>query len=323
MSEGPAKEEFETQIIKDFDMTKTLLLSLLSNLDLTILNINFPHIITKLYYYKFDNLSELKEKCLFRMYDKKIYSYPEIEQINDPNLRNYLKSDCCIETCFSCIDVLNTTKKQLDDIMNIPHYYCLKYVISKISNVKILNDLLFKSCQKKTSNLNVVKILLEKGININIRDEGKNQPISYCCLYGHVDIFKILINRCEIDPTYNDKEFMFAAACANGHVKILEMLFETYKDFDSKNKKASFHHACKKGRVEVVKFLLEKDAKIDVKLYGGIDYFQIAFANNGMEIIKLLGEHTERTRENINLLEDEMRSKKEIYKTRAKKVRFS
>lgn len=96
MSVGATAEEikeFEAEIINDFKIPQNELLALLSNLDLTVLNKNFPHIITFLDYYKFDKMSELKEKWLFDMYDKNTCMSPQVEQITNQILLDYLKSE--------------------------------------------------------------------------------------------------------------------------------------------------------------------------------------------------------------------------------------
>lgn len=300
MVDGATKEEvqeFETKIMKDFGLTEEELTNLLENLDLNILNLNIAHIFTMLDYYNFDSMQKLKEIWLFDMYNKYTYTNPDIEQITNPFLKDYLKSDCCLNLDWSCLSKLihprdiycphRSYDAQMYDIVKLSHKYCIKFLLSKIHDSYTLNTLLFMSC--KHNNYNIVETLLEKNIDLEIQNNDKETPFFVACLHGHTEIVKLLLTKdIEINMKNSYGRTVLVEACYRNHVEVLKLLLKSGIVSDQKLEEKIFSDMCRHGFIEIANLLLERCDNVDAKDFNGDTPFYLCCAGNYIEIVKLL-----------------------------------
>lgn len=291
MTENAMKEEvqdFETKIIKDFELTKEQLLNLLENLDLTILNLNAVHLLTMLDYYKFNNMSKLKEIWLFSMYDQNTCSTPVIDQITNPFLQDYLKSECCINSNSPCITkIKNKQTDEIDEIAQLNHSHCLKYLISKINNTQDLNKLLFKSCVY--NNIKIVKIFSENSMETDIEDKLGYTPFLYACMLGHIDIAELLLEKSPKIYAKNNLEYVaLFFACDGGHTEIIKLLLKKDIKLNENQDFSLVSCACRNNHAEIVKLFLEKNIKIDKNAVHEYTPLYWACYNGNEEILSIL-----------------------------------
>jgi len=94
---------------------------------------------------------------------------------------------------------------------------------------------LHNACASSEKNGDIVKYLIEKGSNVNARNDDGNTPLIW--------------------------------ASVNGNIEAVNVLIESRADMnlkDYKQMRTALHDAVRKEQIEVVKLLLEKGAKLDV-----------------------------------------------------------
>ena len=146
-----------------------------------------------------------------------------------------------------------------NNIMNFINYS--KYLINKkitfkikintIKNTKIINNSIFMKYL-------FPKIITSKYISIS---DGWT-PLNIACNFGHVEIVKILIEKnIDINIPNNDGWTPLNTACIQGHKEIVKILIEKDIDIDIPNNDGwtPLNTACFFGHTEIIKMLTEKD----------------------------------------------------------------
>jgi hypothetical protein len=157
----------------------------------------------------------------------------------------------------------------------------------------------------EVGNLNAVKSLVEKGVDIHAEGEYLLTSTAY---FGHLDIFKYLVEKGADVHVGEGAPLIIAAeqgklnivkyliekgvkahkntalkyAASKGHLDIVRLLVESGADIHTNNDEA-FIWACRGGHVEVVKYLVEQGA--DVKV---ISVEDIALLKKYREILTVL-----------------------------------
>jgi len=167
----------------------------------------------------------------------------------------------------------------------------LEILINK-ENITILHY----TC-KNEHNLKFIKLLIEKGADVNVKDKDGKTPLFYACKNKNgFEIAKLLIEKgadINIKGGYDEETLIkYALENENGS-KIVKLLIEKGADVNVKydyDKKTLLHTACKnKNGFENVKYLIEKGADVNVKDKDGKTSLFYACKNkNGFEIAKYL-----------------------------------
>lgn len=120
----------------------------------------------------------------------------------------------------------------------------------------------------KKGNLEIVKLLLEKGADID--------PANGCALLtlvsnkGHKDIVELLLNK-GLDINCKDEQGKtpLILASQNGHIEIVKLLLERGADIFQKDKNGwtPLKHSCINDRKEVAKLLLENYCEVNGELF--------------------------------------------------------
>ena len=152
--------------------------------------------------------------------------------------------------------------------------------------------------------LQVVRSLLQHGVDVDVRGEGNCTPLLFASESGHRDVVQCLIDH-GADVNLQDDEcktpLHWAAYC--GHVDVVRMLLEHHADVDSRDHRDNtpLHHAVwgtsyttKGDHPRVVQLLLERGADVDAKLVGGRTPLQLALELGHGEIAQLLSEFRSR-----------------------------
>lgn len=141
--------------------------------------------------------------------------------------------------------------------------------------------------------IEIIKLLVEKGADVNYEDENKNTPFLYSTLYyKNPDILDFLIKK-GADP--NHKNILGANALMislyNDEVKILNKVIELKADVNSQNRggwSGFMSIAIDKRPIEYAKILVENGADINLKNKSGDNALDIAIKFNNTEMVNYI-----------------------------------
>ena len=74
----------------------------------------------------------------------------------------------------------------------------------------------------------ILRLLLERGIRLNVRDKNGNLPIHWAATKGQLACLKLLVEEAGVDPRLRNARGMSSldlAAC-NGHLEVVRYLIE-------------------------------------------------------------------------------------------------
>ena len=112
-----------------------------------------------------------------------------------------------------------------------------------------------------------VKMLLEEGTNVNIRDRSGSPPLHAASLSGHVHVMQLLLNKnadIESETRYGDTPLHHA--CMRGKLEAVELLLDNNANINSRGQSGTpLHNAMRSFRFNIVKLLVEKGADILLK----------------------------------------------------------
>lgn len=121
----------------------------------------------------------------------------------------------------------------------------------------------------------ITELLLKYGANINYISENYNEtPLRLACTNENSKIIKLLINNgAKLNNLNHDRYTELIYLCLYGNLEMIKLLFQTFDiDVDYINRSSnsciySLTEACdaKKNSYEIVKFLLEKG--VDINIY--------------------------------------------------------
>jgi len=122
---------------------------------------------------------------------------------------------------------------------------------------------------------NVVKELIKRGADINVKDHGKRTPLIISSDVGNLDIVKELI---KVGATLNDKDYQgYTALHVASKLDIVKELIKAGARIDIQDKwrKTPLLSAVEEGHVDIVKELIKAGANINDKDYEGNTIFDI------------------------------------------------
>lgn len=151
----------------------------------------------------------------------------------------------------------------------------------------------------------VVKLLIDVGLNVNDTTHNGCTPLLLACQNGHYDIVKHLLdlngdtlNSC-VDTTIKSASgwSVLHEACFQGHTHVVRLLITANVKINDKTKNGStpLHLACLRGHYETVKFLLDlngdkPNSRVDTTVMdeNGRSVLHTASLNRHREVVKLL-----------------------------------
>ncbi len=123
-------------------------------------------------------------------------------------------------------------------------------------------------------NLEIVRILLEKGTNINKpidlcvffncmgfrMTQTYFYPIHFACICGHNELVRFHdSNGADLKAVTNSKESTLHLECKSGHLELIKYLIEKGADINARADygKTPLHFASESGNLELVKYFIE------------------------------------------------------------------
>ncbi len=111
-----------------------------------------------------------------------------------------------------------------------------------------------------TGNIEIVKLLIENGAKIDLKDKNGLRSIHYAALHGRLDIINLLIRCCS---NCNEQAFNgdtpLHLAIQSGHADIVYQFIHYNADITLTNNqfKSSLDLACELGKTKIVEILLK------------------------------------------------------------------
>ncbi|CAI7581673.1 unnamed protein product [Penicillium glandicola] len=117
----------------------------------------------------------------------------------------------------------------------------------------------------------VVRLLIEKGANLEHMNERKYTPLQVACQYGSVEVARCLIESGADLHTQDRGGRSLLHLASSNEVNITKLLVEKGLDVNAKDEtgETPLHMACWKGRVDTAAFLLDQGADIEARSLGG------------------------------------------------------
>ncbi|PCI97241.1 MAG: hypothetical protein COB14_09245, partial [Alphaproteobacteria bacterium] len=148
----------------------------------------------------------------------------------------------------------------------------------------------------------VVKLLLEKGADVNATDKNSCSALMTVSLNGYSSIASLLIeNDADVDLTNQDGWSALMHASYTGHELISSLLVQKVNNVDLVNDygMSALMFACMNGNEFIISLLIENGAKIDLVNHWGISPLMAASQNGHNSIVSLLIEKGA----NVNLID--------------------
>jgi ankyrin repeat protein len=158
----------------------------------------------------------------------------------------------------------------------------------------------------RDGDIEIVRILLEKGADVNAKTDTGTTALFNAILYRHTEVVRILLeNGADVHVKTMYGSTTLDMAIWYGDIEIVSMLLENGADVNAKGKYGStaLIKASENGHTEVVRMLLEKGADVNVKDDNGSTALMKASKEGRTEIVELL--------EKVIKTEKETRSKKQ------------
>jgi ankyrin repeat protein len=141
----------------------------------------------------------------------------------------------------------------------------------------------------KIGNLELIKYLVEKGVNINSKDNNGNNALLFASSFGYLKIVKYLVEKgVNIHDKNNAGNNALLFTSPGGHLKIVKYLVEKGVNIHAKNYvgKNALLFAIEGGHLEVVKYFCKLGVNENHINYMKENIFLSAVENNDFLMIK-------------------------------------
>ncbi|WP_338966784.1 ankyrin repeat domain-containing protein [Spiroplasma endosymbiont of Lonchoptera lutea] len=168
-------------------------------------------------------------------------------------------------------------------------------IILNNKNSEMINDFLMDWSPLQYAifhgNLDIVKLLLENGANINLQNNNGNNALITAVENGHTDIVKLLLkNGADINHQNKFGITPLITAATYGELDIMKLLLEKGANINHQNKFGitPLITAASHDKLEIVKLLLENGATINLTDKNGNTALITAATYGKLDIVKLL-----------------------------------
>jgi len=141
----------------------------------------------------------------------------------------------------------------------------------------------------------IARLLIEKGADVSALTCSDNTLLHNAALYGYFEIARLLIeNGADVNALGCLDKTPLHYAAEHGHVEIARLLIENGADVNAKNidRWAPLHEAAERGHVEVAKLLIEKGANAIARIkepYRGWTPLDLALRKHHHDMVGFLG----------------------------------
>jgi len=143
--------------------------------------------------------------------------------------------------------------------------------------------------------LDVVKLLVERGADVNLKGEAWYTPLHCAAYYGHLDVAKFLLEHgADITPfKAQGHNTALHSAASGGHIEMAKLFVARGVDINWKgvDEATALENAAGAGHVEMTRYLLANGADVNSRgIYGRTPLHAAAFRDK-VETARILLEH--------------------------------
>lgn len=141
-----------------------------------------------------------------------------------------------------------------------------------------------------SGHMNVVKLLVKHGANVNHCTETNSTPLRAACFDGRLDIVQYLVNHnadINLPNIYNNTTLMIAAY--KGHNEVVEYLLQkgAKVNHQANCQATALHYSSECGHLEICTMLLEYGADVNIKNEYGIAPFLQAAERTKEDVVEM------------------------------------
>lgn len=140
----------------------------------------------------------------------------------------------------------------------------------------------------------MVKLLLEKKAEVDLKDASDRTPLLWAAKNGHDTVVRLLLEeKAEVDSKEASGRTPLSCAAENGHYTVVKLLLEWKAKVDLKdtNGQTPLLWAAENGHDTVVRLLLENDAEVDTNDFDERMPLSYAAENGHDTVVNLLVEN--------------------------------
>jgi ankyrin repeat protein len=168
----------------------------------------------------------------------------------------------------------------------------IEFLKSTVTNIDVkdnsgINALMY-AC--KNGHLEVIKLLLFKGANINDKDKyNEKNSLMYASQYDRLEVVKLLLSKGASIGNGSNKKTALMYASQFGKIEIVKLLLAKGADINSIDKsdnKNALIYAFQFNNINIVKLLLSSG--VNIKDSSGLNYLIYSSKNDYNDVVKLL-----------------------------------
>jgi ankyrin repeat protein len=186
----------------------------------------------------------------------------------------------------------------LDKTLEMDWYETAKLLIENGANLNTKQPLmpyLHRASEKGDRTVEIVKLLIKKGVDVNEKQYDKTSALHIAAQKGAIEIAKSLIEKgADIKARIYDGKSALHFAAQKGAIEIVKLLIKKGVDVNEKtiHGETALHFASgEKGAIETVKLLIEKGLNVNEKTIFGITPLHNASYCGDAEIAEILIKH--------------------------------
>ena len=235
-----------------------------------------------------DKMTEAKSLCLNK---ENVQSYSKVFKKSLKLKRSKFNSmEVCIRTLinndykfsrqFSADNLI-----KFKDILSVNNFLIRK--TNAIGEVYDLDATLVEECESSMPNLELIRLLIDGGANINARHDWDTALLN-ASRRGHKEVVGLLLDQgAAINAKGGDGETALMEATRNDHLEVMKLLLDNGADLNNKdiNEETPLILACERGNLEMVNLLLVKRA-VENKYKDVVLALETASRHGKLEIVK-------------------------------------